>query len=333
MHGYRVNANVTSDEGWHQIALSPGCEFFADTFSTETEPPTLSVRSADGSLSHLIEKSELTLQSGLLEPEIFRIPSADGFGLPAMLIRPKNASDKQPCPLVIEVYGGPRAPVVSRRWGGTRTLYRELLARRGVATLVVDNRSSAGRGMLDTWKVRGRLGEIEFQDLMTAVDWLRSQSWVDADRLAVRGWSFGGFLTLYAMTHSDAFVAGIAGGSVTDWREYDAFYTERYMDLPSNNVQGYQATSPLAKASDLHGRVLLIHGESDDNVHPSGTMRMAAALQQAGVDFELMIYPGAAHAISDPRQVWHLHQLTDRFLIENLRPAARESILEHGVGN
>ncbi len=255
---------------------------------------------------------------------MLRIETKDGIELPALLIRPTGSSQDQPAAVVVEVYGGPQAPVVSTRWSETHTLYRELLARRGIGTLVVDNRSSAGRGIADTWGVRGRLGEVELQDLLTAVTWLKSQSWVDADRIAIRGWSYGGFLTLYAMTHSEEFAAGIAGGSVTDWREYDAFYTERYMGLPSENPDGYAATSAVAAAAKLHGRVLLIHGEADDNVHPSGTMRMAGALQKAGKAFDLMIYPGAAHGIHDPAQLWHMTQMTDRFLLEQLGQGKKE---------
>jgi dipeptidyl-peptidase-4 len=254
----------------------------------------------------------------LIAPKIFHIPTPDGIKLPAMLIRPKSASSDRPAAVVIEVYGGPQSPLVSSRWSGTKSLYRQLLARRGIATLVVDNRSSAGRGVADTWSIRGRVGEVEFQDLETAVKWLQSREWVDSRRIAIRGWSFGGFLTLYAMTHSDAFAAGIAGGPVTDWREYDAFYTERYMGLPSENLEGYRSTSPVTQADKLQGRVLLIHGEADDNVHPSGTMRMAEALQKAGKDFQMMIYPGAAHHVRDRQQAWHMVQMTDRFLMHEL---------------
>jgi dipeptidyl-peptidase-4 len=330
-HAYRIDdvlttqspgtlISLTPQPGWHATAPSPDGQWITDLFSTPSQPPQLSVRStADGS-STAIERAVLNLDSEMITPEVLRIPTAQPVGLPAMIIRPPSASSRHPCPVVIEVYGGPQTPVVSTRWSDKRTLYRELLARNGIATVVVDNRSSAGRGIVDTWPVRGRLGELELEDLLAAVDWLKSQEWADADRLAVRGWSFGGFLTLYAMTHSDDFVAGIAGGSVTDWREYDAFYTERYMDLPSNNPTGYQTTSPLAVAANLSGRVLLIHGESDDNVHPSGTIRMAGALQRAGKQFDLMIYPGAAHAISDPWQSWHMIRMTDAFLKTQLLP-------------
>jgi dipeptidyl-peptidase-4 len=262
----------------------------------------------------------LNLAGELLQPQFFQITTPDQLALPAMLIRPDHQDDQQRTPVLIEVYGGPQAPTVADRWMGVRTLYRELLARQGIATLMVDNRSSAGRGLADTWAIRGRVGEVEFQDLMTAVQWLQAQPWVATDRIAIRGWSFGGFLTTYALTHSQAFAAGIAGGSVTDWREYDAFYTERYMGLPSENPDGYRTTAPVRAAEQLHGSLLLIHGESDDNVHPSGTLRMAQALQDAGKDFRLMIYPDEAHAVHQPGRLWHLTLMTDRFLKEQLRP-------------
>lgn len=309
---------ITNEPGWHSLSVSPNGKWMVDRFSTTTEPTQLMLRSTQGNQRVVLAESKLKLLDEMIVPEVFQIPTPDGVPLPALLVRPKSATENKPSPVVIEVYGGPQSPVVSSRWAGTKALYRELLARRGIATLVVDNRSSAGRGIADTWSIRGRVGEVEFQDLMTAVDWLKKEPWVDSQRLAIRGWSFGGFLTLYAMTHSDAFAIGIAGGSVTDWKEYDAFYTERYMGLPRENEKGYQSTAPVLMADKLQGRVMLIHGESDDNVHPSGTMRMATALQKAGKDFRLMIYPGAAHHVGDPKQAWHMVRMTDRFLVDEL---------------
>ena len=333
-HAYRIDFRagtqqlshlipLTRQPGWHSTQISPDGTQLVDSFSTPTEPPVMSVRSTLGAASLPIDRAELRLPQELIQPQLFRITTEDRVPLPAMLVRPPSASARQPCPVMVAIYGGPQAPIVSARWQGSSTLYRELLAREGIATLVVDNRSSAGRGIVDTWAVRGRLGVIELKDVLAAVDWLHAQDWVDSDRIGIRGWSFGGFLTLYAMTHSDRFAAGIAGGSVTDWREYDAFYTERYMGLPSANPEGYATTSVIAAADRLQGKVLLIHGEADDNVHPSGTMRMVDALQKAGKDFRLMIYPGAAHAIRHPGQVWHMSQMTHRFLLDQLRPNDR----------
>ena len=142
-----------------------------------------------------------------------------------------------------------------------------------------------------------QLGVTETQDLEEAVDWLVAQGYVDADRIGLSGHSYGGFLTAFAMTHSDKFAAGIAGAPVTDWRNYDAFYTERYMNTPQENPDGYEATSVVAAARNLHGRLLLIHGAKDDNVHVQNTLQLARKLQEANKDFEMMIYPNSRHGI------------------------------------
>ncbi|MFK8114512.1 MAG: DPP IV N-terminal domain-containing protein, partial [Rubripirellula sp.] len=328
-HAYRIDlkagagsptlVSLTDGAGWHATDISPDGKWLVDRFSTPMKPARLSVRSVTDASARVLAEASLSVVDSMVQPELLQIPTADGFSLPALLFKPVEASGSQPSAVVMEVYGGPQAPVVSSRWQGAKTLYRQLLAKQGIATLVVDNRSSAGH-LSDTWVIRHRVGEVEMQDVQVAVDWLKSQTWVDPGRLAIRGWSFGGFLTLYAMTHSEDFAAGIAGGSVTDWAEYDAFYTERYMGMPKDNVAGYAATAPVARAAKLHGRVLLIHGESDDNVHPSNTMRMAGELQKAGKDFRLMIYPGAAHAIHNPQQAWHMAQMTHRFLLSELSP-------------
>jgi len=317
---------LTAARGWNAASFRPDGGAMIVTRSSIDHPPQLSVRSTeanDAAEPTSLASTSLEVPGGWASREFVRIDVGDGIAIPAMIVRPRSASAENPCPVMVETYGGPQAPVVRNRWPGRRGLYRELLARRGVATLVVDNRSSAGRGFADTWSIRHRVGEVECRDLLAAVDWLKGREWVDGDRVGLRGWSFGGFLTLYAMTHSDAFAAGIAGGSVTDWREYDSFYTERYMGLPSENPEGYEATSPIAAASDLHGRLLMIHGELDDNVHPANTLRMAAALQSAGKPFDLMIYPGAAHGVHQPQQVWHMAQMIDGFLTEHLAGGGR----------
>ncbi len=344
---------LTNKSGWNQAEFSPAGHAAVIRHSTPIRPPSVAViatapgerpsapatgnesdsgtrSSAINSASEAVradgielEASKLAVPGGMIEPQLFQIETDDGVRLPAMLIRPPNAAEEEGkegerIPVVIEVYGGPRAPIATAQWRGTRSLYREWLARHGIATLLVDNRSSGGRGLAETWTIQHRVGEVELDDLLAAVEWLKSQRWVDSQKLAIRGWSFGGFMTLMAMTQSGDFAAGIAGGSVADWREYDSFYTERYMGLPADNREGYRNTAPVNAAADLNGRLLLIHGEMDDNVHPANTLRMAQALQSAGKLFDLMIYPGAAHGIHDPQQVWHLARTTDRFLREHL---------------
>jgi dipeptidyl-peptidase-4 len=316
-----TNSQLTTESGWHGIQFSPTGTHVVDTHSNAAIPPSLRLISTMPSQTPIatLATSELLLKEQIIAPETIAIPANDGVTLPAMIIKPKILRDGERVPVVIETYGGPQAPVVSDRWAGTQALYRQLLANSGIATLVVDNRSSAGRTMADTWAIHKRFGEVEFQDVASTVDYLKSLTWVDGDRLAIRGWSYGGYLTLYVMTHCDSFAAGIAGGSVTDFREYDAFYTERYMGLPASNPNGYDQTNLTTLADKLHGRLLMIHGEVDDNVHPLGTLRMAKALQTAGKQFDLMIYPGSAHSVQNPNHVWHLVNLTHEFLIRNLK--------------
>ncbi len=335
-HFYRINLpptgktssdaidlqNLTSTAGWHGVSNSPAGDYFVDVHSDCMTPPTVSLGSTDpaSTLSVILHQSKLTLPRKMNAPEFIRITTPDGLDFPGMIVRPKTTQENpKPLAVVIETYGGPQAPVVTNRWPGPQALYRELLARQGIATLVIDNRSSAGRGLVDTWSIHKRFGQIELQDLLTSVEWLKQQPWVDKDRIALRGWSYGGYLTLYALTHSDVFAAGIAGGSVSDFREYDAFYTERYMGLPKDNVDGYLGTDVTAAAGKLHGRLLMIHGEIDDNVHPLGTLRMAKALQLEGKPFDLMLYPGNAHSVHHPKQVWHMVNLTHEFLIESFK--------------
>ena len=153
-------------------------------------------------------------------------------------------------------------------WGGSQYMYHQLLAQHGIIVWICDNRTASGKGSRVR---RGRLyrnfGEIELRDIEDGVSWLKQQPYVDGARIGIHGWSYGGFMTSYALTHSTSFVMGIAGGTVADWRDYDSVYTERYMGMPKNNPDGYRNSAPRFAAGDLHGALMLIHGTIDDNVH------------------------------------------------------------------
>ncbi|HET7712251.1 MAG TPA: prolyl oligopeptidase family serine peptidase, partial [Thermoanaerobaculia bacterium] len=159
----------------------------------------------------------------------------------------------------------------------------------------------------------------ELRDLEDGLGWLRQQPWVDGSRMVLSGWSYGGFMTSYALTHSKSWKAGIAGGSVTDWRDYDSVYTERYMLTPEHNKEGYEKASPRFKAADLHGNLLLIHGMIDDNVHMQNTVQFAYELQKAGKQFELMLYPKSRHGVTDPLLAKHMRQLMFDFVMANVK--------------
>jgi dipeptidyl aminopeptidase/acylaminoacyl peptidase len=167
----------------------------------------------------------------------------------------------------------------------------------GVLVFRVDPRSASGKGARSTWTAYKQLGVQELKDLEEAVEWLCGHSFVDADRVGISGGSYGGFMTCFALTHSKRFAAGVAVASVTDWRDYDSIYTERYMGLPQDNPEGYDKTSVVKAAKDLHGRLLLVHGTMDDNVHMQNSIRFTRALQEAGKQFEFMVYPGSRHGV------------------------------------
>ena len=168
----------------------------------------------------------------------------------------------------------------------------------------------------------GKLGELELRDLEDGIGWLTRQPYVDPSRIVLHGWSSGGFMTAYALTHSTSWTAGIAGAPVTDWRNYDTVYTERYMKTPLNNAEGYRATAPRFAAANLKGRLLLIHGGIDDNVHMQNSEQLAYELQRAGKPFEMMIYPRQRHGFGDPRLNKHLRQTMFDFITSALRESA-----------
>ncbi|HXE80537.1 MAG TPA: prolyl oligopeptidase family serine peptidase [Vicinamibacterales bacterium] len=197
-------------------------------------------------------------------------------------------------------------------------MFHQLLAQHGIVVWMLDNRSASGKGVESQWPVYGRLGELELQDLEDGIAWLRQQPWVDPSRILLSGWSYGGFMTAYALTHSTSWSAGIVGAPVTDWRNYDTIYTERYMKLPQNNPEGYRRTAPRFAADRLNGRILLVHGTIDDNVHIQNSMQFAYELQRAGKSFEMMVYPRSRHAITDPSLNTHLRQLMFDFVMRTI---------------
>ena len=197
-------------------------------------------------------------------------------------------------------------------------MWHQLMAQKGYIIWIMDNRTASGKGEQATWRGYQNLGELELRDLEEGVDYLRGLPFVDASRIGLWGWSYGGYMTSYAMTHSKSFKAGIAGGSVTDWRLYDSIYTERYMRTPQNNPAGYDKSSVLKAAPNLSGRLLLIHGTMDDNVHMQNTIQLAYELQKAGKQFDLMLYPTQRHGVVNPLQAKHMYQMMTDFILKNL---------------
>jgi dipeptidyl-peptidase 4 len=331
---------VTYAPGTHRPLVDGAGEYFIDVFSSLDSPPLASLHSIDGQMIRVLDAptSDRYQYLDIQPPKSFTISARDGRQLQSQLILPpgytysaspesqETAAQRLPrLPVIFYVYGGPQAPTVSNAWAGRNYWWHQLLCQQGFAVLLCDNRSARGQGIRDTWTIRGDLARQEMQDLEDAVSWIKQQPWADPERLGIWGWSYGGYFTAYAMTHSQHFRCGIAGAPVTDWRNYDAIYTERYMDLLDANESGYSSSSVVQAASELHGRLLIIHGERDDNVHLSNTLQLAYALQKAGKQFDLMLYPKNRHAIVDPEQRYHMYEMMTDFFKQHLQANDRPS--------
>jgi dipeptidyl-peptidase-4 len=237
----------------------------------------------------------------------------------AMMIKPPDFDPRKKYPVYQFTYGGPHTPQVKNSWT-LQTMYHQLLAQKGIIVWICDNRSASGKGIASTAAVYRRFGDSELRDIEDGLGWLKQQPYVDSSRIGIHGWSYGGFMTTYALTHSTSFVMGIAGGTVADWRDYDTVYTERYLGRPQDNADGYRDSSPRFSAANLHGSLLLIHGAIDDNVHMQNTMQLVYELQRADKPFSLMLYPRSRHSVADPSLVRHLRGLMLDYTLQHLKP-------------
>lgn len=287
---------LTHEPGSHQIQLSPDASMFVDRFSAFDTPTRVALRTIDGALIRWIDTNPVrdldVYQRG--DSALVEIPSDKGVTLQGSILTPPNFDPTRRYPVWFMTYAGPHAPSISDSWRGGRA-YDHMLSQLGMVVFRMDPHPASGRGAVSAWTAYKQLGVREMQDIEEAITWLKELPYIDPDRIGMAGHSYGGFMTAYALTHSDLFAAGIAGAPVTSYRDYDSIYTERYMDTPQNNPEGYDATDISKAAKNLHGRLLIAHGTMDDNVHFQNAIKLISALQNANADFELMIYPGARH--------------------------------------
>ncbi|HEV3216589.1 MAG TPA: S9 family peptidase [Vicinamibacterales bacterium] len=327
-HVYRIRLDgaglqrVTSRAGRHSAFFNPARSLFLDSWSDAAHPYQVTLHRSDGSQARVVEANPAPAldEYAVSAPEFVQVKARDGFVMEAMMIKPPGFDPSRRYPVYQVLYGGPHLQHVVNGWSGTEYLYEQLLAEHGIVVWACDNRTASGKGAVSAWPAYKHLGELELRDIEDCVGWLKAQPYVDGARIGIEGASYGGYMTIFALTHPSSFTMGIACCPIADWRDYDTIYTERYMGLPQENAEGYKRSSPRFNAGDLHGPLLLLHGEIDDNVHLQNSMQLAYELQRAGKQFEMMIYPKSRHGITDPELHRHERQLMLDFTLRNLKP-------------
>lgn len=315
---------ITHADGWHEASFSDKGEAFVDTFSDNDTPPQVSIHKPDGTRLAWLERNELNASHPYAKyrdahrpTEFGSMKAADGQTLYYSLMKPLGFDASRKYPVFISVYGGPGAQDVQRRW--KRAFFDQYLAQQGYIVFRLDNRGTARRERAFTDVIYRNLGKHEVQDQLTGVDWLAKQPFVDAKRIGVFGWSYGGFMTLRLLAAgSDRIAAGAAGAPVTDWGLYDTHYTERFIDRPQDNAEGYKQSGVFTHLDGLRSPLLLIHGMADDNVLFTNSTQLMDALQTSGIPFQLMTYPGAKHGLSKPSNTMHMQHLVEEFFNRNL---------------
>ena len=251
--------------------------------------------------------------------KFFTVTADDGTPLEASMIQPPDFDPSKRYPVIMDIYGGPGVQTVRDAWGGAGFLWQQMMAQKGYIIFSLDNRGMSNRGHAFETPIYHHFGKVELQDQLTGVKYLKSQPWVDPSRIGFTGWSYGGYMTLTAMLNAPGvFKASFAGAPVTDWRQYDTIYTERYMGMPAENAQGYADSSPVNHAGALQGKLLIAHGTGDDNVHFANTVELEEKLIDADKYAEVALYPGRGHGINDPAARIQLFQRVTQFFLDNL---------------
>jgi len=297
---------LTEGAGFHDVQFASIGGNYADKFSTRKSPPVVKMCGV-GTSCVAFWGSSAVEELGLRAPTPIEAKAKDGTVLYGTLLMPAEAAGSGTVPLIVNPYGGPYVQTVVNRWSDS-VLFDELLVQHGFAVLHADNRGMGFRGREFAQAAYRNFGTVQFEDQLTMMDAvLAKHRELDAQRLGWWGGSWGGAFTLYAMTHSDRFKAGVALAPVTDWRDYDSVYTERYLSRPQEDAEGYRDYSVVNSAAKLKGRILLVHGTGDDNVHLENTVQFVQKLIEANIPYDLQIYPRKTHSFAGAEVKMHLY--------------------------
>lgn len=314
---------ISQESGYNDAGFLKGMKYYIHTYSNANTPPTISLRSSDGSLVTVLQDNS-RLKNKLKEyPKMNQkmISSIDlGYiQLNTSMILPQDFDSTKKYPVYFNVYGGPGHNEVLDSYDAGDYMYHQLLAQEGYIVFTIDPRGTMYRGAEFKKSTYLELGKLEIEDIINAAIKLREYSWVDSDRIGIMGWSYGGFMASLAITKgADVFKTAIAVAPVTNWRYYDNIYTERFMRTPQENTSGYDENSPINHVDKMKGKYLLIHGSADDNVHYQNTMEMINAMVEADKQFDLFIYPNKNHGIYGGNTRNHLFNMMLNYIKENL---------------
>jgi dipeptidyl-peptidase-4 len=320
---------VSRGDGWHSISMSMDARVFVDTFSSVAAPRSVALRSADGAALTTLLPNKLDAGHPYapyagehLRAEFGSIAAADGQRLQYRLLKPRTLDPGKKYPVLIDVYGGPGVQRVANNWG---SLFHQYLAQHGYVVFALDNRGSGLRGARFETALGLRMGHVEVQDQLKGVEFLHSLPFVDARRIGIFGWSYGGYMALMCLMQApETFAAGVAGAPVTDWALYDTHYTERYLSTPAANPAGYRQSNVLEFADQLRRPLLLVHGMADDNVLFAHSTALMKKLQDLQKPFDLMTYPGGKHGlIRQNVSGFHAHANIVRFFDREIGAGGR----------
>lgn len=318
---------ITKADGWHEASFARNGEVFVDTFSDPATPPQVSIHKPDGAMVGWLEHNELNgshpyakFKADHLPVEYGTLKANDGQTLYYSIIKPRHFSASKRYPVFLSTYGGPHSQYVQRKWDGK--LFDQYMAQQGYVVFRLDNRGSGRRERAFTDVIYGQMGKHEVEDQVAGIDWLARQKFVDAKRIGVFGWSYGGFMTLRLLSAaSDKIAMGVSVAPVTDWALYDTHYTEQFVGAtPKADPKAYAESGVFAHLDGLKSPLLLVHGMADDNVLFTNTTRLIDGLVNRGIQFDLMTYPGAKHSISSRAGQRHVYATIEAFFKKNLAP-------------
>lgn len=323
---YKVNLSkgtvtqMTKEEGTHYVQLSSSAKYLIDVFSNLNTPNITSIIDIKTLKKDVLLTSESPLKDYQLgTSEFVKLKAEDGQDLEAIITKPANFDPNKKYPVLVYVYGGPHAQLVTDTWlGGTGLWMQYLAAEKDYIVFTLDNRGSANRGFAFESVIHRNQGVAPMADQMVGVEYLKSLPYVDSKRMAVFGWSYGGFMTLsLLLNHPDVFTTGVAGGPVTDWKYYEVMYGERYMDTPQENPEGYEATRIHNKIKNLNASLLIIHGSIDDTVVPQHSMTLLKQAVEDGVQLDFFTYPMHPHNVRGKDRVHLFNKIIDYILDKN----------------